>query len=128
MRKLNEICTDLKELLAEHFATVRVTSAQISEQFLLELKVISPAKLPAVVIVFEQSSFSSENTIRELRLSLVLINAFVAGSEERTLSVFEAYEKLLGILRRTVLHTTMCFICPPSVTPQARIRILRALP
>ena len=43
------------------------------------------------------SAFSSENTIRELRLSLVLINAFIAGNEERTLSVFEAYEKLLGI-------------------------------
>ena len=112
MRKLNEICMDLKELLAEHFATVRVTSAQVSEQFLLELKVINPAKLPAVVIVFEQSSFSSENTIRELRLSLVLINAFIAGNEERTLSVFEAYEKLLGIFTPDGLTHNDVFYLP----------------
>lgn len=112
MRRLDEICLDLKELLSEHFATVRITSAQVSEQFLLELKAIHPAKLPAVVIVFEQGTFTAENSIRESRLSLVLLDAFTAGSQARSLSVFEEFEKLLAIFSERGIQRNNVFYLP----------------
>ena len=122
MRRLDEICLDLKEVLSEHFATVRITSAQVSEQFLLELKAIHPAKLPAVVIVFEQGTFTAENSIRESRLSLVLLDAFTAGSQARSLSVFEEFEKLLADGTPVSVPAGKDYDMPASVTEPVIIK------
>ncbi len=97
MRGLDEIAADLKTVLEEHFQTVRITTVQTGEQFLREIRAISPEKLPGVIIVCEQSLFTNENTIRESAVSLVLIDRFVAGSDEKALSVFRASEKLLEL-------------------------------
>ena len=97
MRRLDEIAADLKTALEREFHTVRITTVQTSEQFLSEIRAISPEKLPGVIIVYEQSLFTEENTVRESTVSLVLIDRFVAGSDEKALSVFKSSEKLLEL-------------------------------
>lgn len=97
MFTLNEIAGELRDLLADSYRTVRVTTVQTTEQLLAEIKAINPDKLPGVLLVFESFQFTNENSIREIGVSLVLVDRFVAGSEDRALSVLESTDKLLKL-------------------------------
>ena len=95
--KLHEIARELQELLGEHFRTVRVTAIQNADQFLAELTAVNPDKLPGVLVVFDNFQFVATGTIREDRITLVLIDRFRKGSDDRALGLFEASEKLLEL-------------------------------
>ena len=95
--KLHEIAQELRELLGEHFRTVRVTAIQNADQFLAEIAAINPDKLPGVLIVFDNFQFVATGTIREDRITLVLLDRFRKDSDDRALGLFEAAEKLLEL-------------------------------
>lgn len=95
--KLHEIAAALRTELSEHFRTVRLSSMQTQEQFLRELKSINPEKLPGVVIVFDGLTMISENGSQEMRFTLVAVDRFTAGSDERALSVFATGARLLDL-------------------------------
>ena len=97
MRGPHEIASDLKTLLESSFQTVLITTMQVSEQFLAEIRAISPAKLPAVIIVYERFDLTETNTLDESQLSLVLVDQFVASSEAKALSVLAALSTLRGL-------------------------------
>lgn len=95
--KLHEIAQELRELLGEHFRTVRVTAIQNVDQFLAEVAAINPDKLPGVLIVFDNFQFVATGTIREDRITLVLLDRFRKDSDDRALGLFEEAEKLLEL-------------------------------
>lgn len=97
MRKLDEIASDLKAVLAEKFRTVRVTAVQNYDQLMLEIGAVSPERMPAVIIAFERYDLTDENTIRELKVSLVLIDRYRAAAEDRALSALAAADTLLEL-------------------------------
>lgn len=97
MGKLHEIAEALRMELVGHFQTVRISSVQTPEQFTKELKALNPEKLPGVVIVFDNLSFISEEAVEECRFTLVVVDKFIAGSDERALSVFRAGADLLEL-------------------------------
>lgn len=97
MRRLDEIAGDLKQVLAEKFAAVVVSSSQMNEQIQEEVRGFGKHKLPAVVIAFEQGDFTDENTVRELRIVLVVVDSFVAGSDAMALQAFRHMETLLEL-------------------------------
>lgn len=95
--RLHEIALALQELLLKHYQTVRVTAIQNADQFLAELSAVNPDKLPGLLIVFDNFQFVATGTIREDRISLVLIDRFRKGSDDRALRLFESSEKLLEL-------------------------------
>ena len=97
MRKLNEIATDLRGVLAEYFRTVRISAVQTSDQLLKEIKAINPEKLPGVIIVFDSLNFEGMAMTNTGRVTLVLIDQFRSGSDERALSLFQAGSSLMTL-------------------------------
>lgn len=95
--RLHEIALALQELLLKHYQTVRVTAIQNADQFLAELSAVNPDKLPGLLIVFDNFQFVATGTIREDRISLVLIDRFRKGSDDRALRLFESSEKLFEL-------------------------------
>lgn len=121
MAKLHEIAEALRAELAGHFQTVRVSSVQTPEQFTKELKALNPEKLPGVVIVFDSLAFNAEAAVEECHLTLVVVDKFTAGSDERALSVFRAGADLLEIfppdgrmLGGVYVHPTDCVAASPD--------------
>lgn len=94
---MEKIVLSLKALLEKKFRTVRVSSMQTSEQFLRELKVVNRENLPGVIIVFDGLNNLSETATGEINLTLVLIDRFKAGSDERALSLYRAAGELLEL-------------------------------
>lgn len=94
---LENIVQSLKALLEKKFRTVRVSAMQTSEQFLRELKAVNRENLPGVIIVFDGLSNLSETATGEINLTLVLIDRFKAGSDERALSLYRAAGELLEL-------------------------------
>ncbi|MBQ6598924.1 MAG: hypothetical protein IJH79_15350 [Lentisphaeria bacterium] len=97
MRKLNEIATDLRGVLTEYFRTVRISAVQTSEQLLKEIKAINPEKLPGVIIIFDNLNFEGMAMTNTGRVTLVLIDQFRSGSDERALSLFQAGSSLMTL-------------------------------
>jgi len=97
MRKLNEIATDLRGVLVEYFRTVRISAVQTSDQLLKEIKAINPEKLPGVIIVFDSLNFEGMAMTNTGRVTLVLIDQFRSGSDERALSLFQAGSSLMTL-------------------------------
>ena len=97
MRKLNEIASDLRTLLAPEFQTVRISSLQSGDQLLREIKAINPEKLPGVIIVFDSLNFEGMAMTNTAHLTLVLVDQFRAGSDERAMSVFKAASDLAAL-------------------------------
>lgn len=97
MRKLQDLLALIRDRIKTRYQTVRVTSVQMSEQLIAEIKAINPDRMPAVLIVYESALFSFENSVRETTLSLVLIDRFRADSDERALSLITAAEILLEL-------------------------------
>lgn len=121
MGRLHEIAESLREELAGHYQTVRVSSVQTPEQFLKEIKALNPERLPGVVVIFDDLSVDSGAGVEEYRFTLVVVDRFVAGSDERALSVFRAGEALLDLfpsdgreLGGAFVHPTDCVAASPD--------------
>ena len=98
MISLERIATDIAAELQEVFSTVRICAVQTPEQFLTEIRAINPEKLPAVLIVFDGFAFTAESTVREDRLTLVVLDEFRSASDERALELFKLPGKIMEIL------------------------------
>lgn len=98
MISLDKIATDIAAELQEVFSTVRICAVQNPEQFLTEIRAINPEKLPAVLIVFDGFAFTAESTVREDRLTLVVLDEFRSASDERALELFKLPSKIMEIL------------------------------
>ena len=97
MRKLNEIASDLRTLLAPEFQTVRISSLQSGDQLLREIKAINPEKLPGVIIVFDSLKYLGMSMTSAARVKLILVDQFRSGSDERAMSVLEAASDLMTL-------------------------------
>ncbi len=97
MRKLNEIAGDLQTMLGDHFRTVRISALQTSDQLLKEIRAINPEKLPGVIVVFDSLNFDGMSMTNTAHLTLVLVDQFRAGSDERAMSVFKAASELAAL-------------------------------
>ena len=113
--KLQELAGELRTQLLEFFQTVRITAIQNADQFLAELAAINPDKLPGVLIVYESTMFSATNTIRDERLTLVLIDRFRANSDDRALQLFSALEQLLELFPPEGRMIEEVFVRPEDV-------------
>ena len=98
MISLERIATDIAAELQEVFSSVRICAVQTPEQFLTEIRAINPEKLPAVLIVFDGFAFTAESTVREDRLTLVVLDEFRSASDERALELFKLPGKIMEIL------------------------------
>ena len=98
MISLEKIATDIAAELQEIFSTVRICAVQNPEQFFTEIRAINPEKLPAVLIVFDGFAFTAESTVREDRLTLVVLDEFRSASDERALELFKLPGKIMEIL------------------------------
>ena len=94
MRDLADIAGDIRDRLAGNFSTVRFSTAESSPQLLNELRAISENRLPAIVIVIDSGSLSENRLKESLKITLVLIDRFVAGSDDKALSVWRSLAKL----------------------------------
>ena len=66
-------------------------------QLLKEVKAINPEKLPGVIIVFDSLKVEGMNMTNTGRVTLVLIDQFRSGSDERALSLFQAGSSLMTL-------------------------------
>ena len=71
--------------------------------------------LPGVLIVYESTMFSATNTIRDERLTLVLIDRFRANSDDRALQLFTALEQLLELFPPEGRMIEEVFVRPEDV-------------
>ena len=97
MRKLNEIATDLRGLLLPAFQTVRISALQNSDQLLKEIKAINPDKLPGVIIIFDGLKYQGMDMTVDGQVTLLLVDQFRAGSDDRALSLFQAGSGLMAL-------------------------------
>jgi len=121
MRKLNEICGDVRDLLLTKFQTVRISALQTSDQLLKEIRAINPDKLPGVIIVFDSWNFDGMSMTNTAHLTLVLVDQFRAGSDDRALSAFEAASDLAALfppdgkeINGTYFYPTDCVAASPD--------------
>ena len=121
MRKLNEICADVRDLLLTKFQTVRISALQTSDQLLREIKAINPDKLPGVIVVFDSWNFDGMSMTNTAHLTLVLVDQFRAGSDDRALSAFEAASDLAALfppdgkeINGTYFYPTDCVAASPD--------------
>lgn len=94
MRKLHEAAEFLREILRKEFQTVRISAGLCREQFNSEVEAMHPVHLPGVIVVFDRSMLVDGDAVREIRFSLLLVDRFVVGSDERALSLLEAADRL----------------------------------
>ena len=122
MNNIKQIISDLAEYIGKDFATVRVTAIQNQEQFLREIKAINPDKLPGVIIVFDNLVYQSSDAVKEMSLTLVLVDRFQASSSSKAMSLYAAIDKLLElfpddglVLGETFIIPTDCAAASPDV-------------
>lgn len=111
-RRLHEVAGDLAALLARHFATVRVSSVQTQDQLLREIKMINPDKLPGVIVIFDSLAFDSPSGVVRQEMTLLLIDAFRAGSEERAASLLRAGAALIDLFPADGMNLNGVWIHP----------------
>lgn len=95
MKGLQESFAELRKLILRKFATVRFTTVQMPEQFLVEVRAIGRERLPGVLVVYDGTTIA--DGVREDQVTLVLVDRFRADSDDRALSVLEATENLLSL-------------------------------
>lgn len=117
MSKLHEIAEALRGEMADHFQTVRISSVQTPEQFTRELKALNPDRLPGVVIIFDSLLFDSGEAVEECRLTLVVVDRFIAGSDERALSVLRAGAQLIELFPADGRMLGGVFVHPVDCVP-----------
>ena len=110
----------LQQELQGKFRTVRISAVQTADQFLKELKGIHPDHLPAAIVVFD-NMIDSPDGIREDHFTVVAVDRFVAGSDDRALSILETGAKLLEIfpadgreLGGVFVHPVDCVTASPD--------------
>ena len=79
------------------FKTVRVTAVQTQEQLLKEIGSINPDNLPAALVVYDRFAMSEASTIRDLQITVVVVDRFRAAAEDKALSAFAAFDALLDL-------------------------------
>lgn len=112
MRTLSEIVTDLKNYLSPHFPTVRVTNIQTVDQFLQETGGINPDNLPAALIVFDGFTGWGDMALHEFRFTIVYLDRFRSGADERVLSLFEGGAKILELFDPDGTELNGVFLVP----------------
>ena len=98
MQTVKQTAEKLSALLAQKFATVRVSALSNPEQFLHEIRAINPSNLPGVIIVYDGGSFSDENTMRTERMTLIVLDRFRSGSDDRALELLANVDKVLELI------------------------------
>lgn len=98
MQTVKQTAEKLSALLAQKFATVRVSALSNPEQFLHEIRAINPANLPGVIIVYDGGSFSDENTMRTERMTLIVLDRFRSGSDDRALELLAHVDTVLELI------------------------------
>jgi len=116
MPRIDELAEALRADLTEIYPTVRVSAVQTPDQFLREVRAINPDRLPGVIIVFDSFSGNSGEGIEEYHFTLVVVDRFVAGSNERAFSVFKAGADLLDRFPRDGRSLGGAFITPADIT------------
>ncbi|GEM_PF-4309834 len=97
MRTISQIADDVQARLTSNgFPTVRLSTAAISAQLINELKAISAGKLPAVIVVIGDIVYDETVRKQSINITLVLIDRFIAGSDERAISVLTSLETLMA--------------------------------
>ena len=95
MRSISEIAQDIRDhLTSGGFGLVRLSQSAASPQLLTEIRALPANRLPAVVIVVDSGQFDEHVRSRSIGITLVLVDKFVAGSDERALSVWSALDNL----------------------------------
>lgn len=94
MRTLLEIANDVRNRISGKFPVVRFSTASETGQQLREIEAVSINKLPAIIISIHEAAYTQNNRVREPKLSLVLVDRFVAGSDQRAESAWTACETL----------------------------------
>jgi len=112
MRTLDEIAGDIKARIADEFPTVRFSTAGNSPQLINEIKAMSEAKLPAVVIVIDAGEVTDSKRKEVLNITLVLIDRFIAGSDERALSVWRNLARLRTLFPPDVTEINNVYYLP----------------
>lgn len=112
MRNLQEIAEDIRSLLAETFRTIRFSTAEMTPQLLSEIKAMNESRLPAVVIVFGSGQIVENARKQMLKLTLVLIDRFVAGSDERAISAWTSLQTLMNLFPADVTEMNGVFYLP----------------
>lgn len=97
MQTIEQIADELRSLLAATWPAVCLSAAGSDTQFQQELRQFRREQLPGVIIAFDRTAFTTENTLRECRMTAVLIDRFQAGSENRARALFQAAETLFQI-------------------------------
>lgn len=116
MRKLSEIYGDICTLIKADFPLVRCSSARTPEQMIREVQIIGRESLPAVILFLDEVRFLKQKPpVREMNVTLMLVDRFYAGSEEQTLSAWEHCEKLYDYFPSEGIHRNGVFYLPESV-------------
>lgn len=98
MQTVKDCAAELAALLGEKFRTVRISALANPEQFLNEIRTINPANLPGVIIVYDGGTFSNENTLRTERMTLVVLDRFRGGSDDRALELLAHVDAVLELI------------------------------
>ena len=116
MRKLSEIYGDICSHIRPDFPLVRCSSARTPKQMAREVEVIGRESLPVVILFLNEIQFLKQKPPqREIRVTLMLVDRFHAGSEEQTLSAWNHCEKLYKYFPSEGLLLNGVFYLPEAV-------------
>ena len=119
MNDIEKNIQSIHNYLNNKFDTVRLSTVQTGEQLLQEIKAINPDKLPAVIIIFDNLLYQSSDAVKELQLSLVLIDRFRSGSDEKALSLYQISDKLLDLFPPNGVCLDNSYIIPTDMMSTA---------
>lgn len=112
MRNLQEIAEDVRAHLAETFRTIRFSSAGTTAQLLAEVDAVNESSLPAVVILIDRGQVVDHARKQQLKLKLVLVGRFAAGSDERAISAWASLQALMNLFPADVTEMNGVFYLP----------------
>ena len=112
MRTLAEIANDIRTAVGAAGFTVRFSTAESSPQLLGELRAMAESRLPAVVIVISDGEFTDSVRKQALTVTLVLIDRFTAGSDERAVSAWKAVQRMMAVFPADVTERNGVFYLP----------------
>ena len=116
MRKLSEIYGDICTHIKPDFPLVRCSSARTPKQIIQEVEGIGRESLPAVVLFLDGIQFLKQKPpLREISVTLMLVDRFHAGSEDQTLSAWEHCEKLYEYFPSEGIQLNGVFYLPEAV-------------
>ena len=114
MRTLQNIAQDVADRCRTRFQTVRLSSVQSSPQLLNELRAMNDSLLPAVVVIMDSGQLTEFCRRQEVKITLVLVDRFVAGSDERTLSGLTQLQRLMDLFPAVATPMNNVQYCPAS--------------